>query len=526
MIPGRAWLVAIGLALCAPAFAAEPAAQVEYVAGPIHAEKIVFRGNRAIGFDELAQVATPYRGRVVQPDDVEELRRLVTRLYVDRGYVNSGARVAPETRDGLLVFEIVEGRLVGVRFTGLGNLSEGYVTDRLVPDIDAAFNMNALRERFQLLLADPLFARINGRVSPTGTPGESILDVDVVRALPYSLIAYANDYRPPSIGAGVVGLRGAIRNLTGYADAIEGSIEGPSGSQAISRWTFAAHMPLGARAPYVLLASDRGRSTVVEEPLASVDIRSTLLTQEIGLGYAYVETLTERWAVGASRVWRTNTTTLLGEPFSFIPGEPDGVTRAKGWRLWAEMTHRSDVQAATVRVSASSVTDNISDEGFLSNARPDTQYNVYVAQAQYLRRLEPRGLEFSARAVTQYVAGHALPLDELPLGGVYTVRGYRENQFIRQDAVVLAVQLDKVVWESGDNAWLSIGPFFDYGHGHGPGTPSVTLSSVGLASRLTWGRFTANLAIGRRLSHPELGAGSHAGLQGQGIHVEIAYSAF
>jgi hypothetical protein len=89
------------------------------------------------------------------------------------------------------------------------------------------------------------------------------------------------------------------------------------------------------------------------------------------------------------------------------------------------------------------------------------------------------------------------------------------------------VQLDRAMWHSpDDDRRLTMGPFVDYGHGGGPGSTSIALSSVGVAARLAWRRFTASLAIARRLTHPDLGPGSHRGLQGQGIHFEIAYTAF
>jgi hemolysin activation/secretion protein len=488
------------------------------------ANTILFRGNRAITFEELAEVARPYTGRQLTPDEIEELRRRLTRLYVDRGYVNSGALVAPETREGVLVFEIVEGRLGAVRLRGLEDLDDKYVTDRLVTDPDAAFNMDALRERFQLLLNDPLFARMNGRLMPGARPGESILDVDIVRAAPHSLTFYANDYRPESIGAEAAGLRGWVRNITGRGDVLEGSVEGPNDNRLLSRGTVAWRFPLGARAPLVFASYDHGRTSVVQEPLAAVDIRSTLQSAEVGLSQVLRETLRERWVVSASHQWRRNKTTLLGVPFSFIPGEPDGVTRTRSWRAWVEGAHRTEEQAVGVRLMGSFVDTNVSDEGFLSVPIPDRSYAVWLGQGQYLRQLSQGTYAVSARATLQYSKSYVLPLDALPIGGVASVRGYLENQFIRQNAAIFSVELERtVVRDHGDGRHLSIAPFVDYGRGSGGIAPKVSLSSAGIAVRGRWNRFAANLAIAGKLSHPPLGYTPRRGLQGHGIHLEISY---
>ena len=53
-------------------------------------------------------------------------------------------------------FQIVEGRLLELRIKGQQDLNPRYLETRLRA-ADEVLNMNLLRERFQLLLQDPLF---------------------------------------------------------------------------------------------------------------------------------------------------------------------------------------------------------------------------------------------------------------------------------------------------------------------------------------------------------------------------------
>ncbi len=137
----------------------------------------------------------PYIGRTLDAADLENLRRAVTRHYTDAGYINSGALLKKGSLEGgTLVVTIVEGRLNAVHLSGLEGLNPRYMTSRL-DEQDKVLNIDTLRERFQMLLADPLISQMNARLVPGSALGEADLDIDVTRAAPYSLTAYGNNYR-------------------------------------------------------------------------------------------------------------------------------------------------------------------------------------------------------------------------------------------------------------------------------------------------------------------------------------------
>src|SRR5262245_65755799 len=118
---------------------------------------------------------------MVGASELEDLRPELTRNYVDRGYVNSGVLLAEVTADNAVVFDVVEGRLTGVRLRGMERLDEDYVARRFMRDSDRPLNLDVMRERFQILLGDPLFDRMNARLLPGVKAGEAILDIDIVR---------------------------------------------------------------------------------------------------------------------------------------------------------------------------------------------------------------------------------------------------------------------------------------------------------------------------------------------------------
>lgn len=245
--------IAAMLAACASAAGAEPPFELPPIApsagqAPLpdgdqvgQVRSVRFEGNTVIPTAELDKVAAPFLARPLDLAAREQLRLALTQRYIDAGYVNSGA-LAGIVHGDVLVIAIVEGRLGAVRVRGMGGLRERYLLARLAADQPAPFNMDALRSRFALLLGDPLFARLNARVVPGARQGEAVLDVDVVRARSFELSAYVNNYRPPSIGAGAAGLKGTLRNLTGWGDALDASVQRATGSASSPRaavgWTF------------------------------------------------------------------------------------------------------------------------------------------------------------------------------------------------------------------------------------------------------------------------------------------------
>ncbi|MBX3669892.1 MAG: ShlB/FhaC/HecB family hemolysin secretion/activation protein [Rhodocyclaceae bacterium] len=437
---------------------------------------VEFHGNSVIASTELATVAEMYLGRSVSEADLEALRLALTRHYIERGYVNSGAQLG-EFKDGRLQVELIEGRLTGMRLRGLERLDESYVVARLAPDEQAVLNIDSLRERFLLLLENPLFARMNARLVPGERPGEAVLDLDISRARPYQLTLFANNYRPPSTGSQAYGVSGWVRNLTGQGDLLEASAEDALAAESSGRYSLGWRMPLTRRGTLLSLQYEHGRSSVVEEPLAVLHIRSVLDSRDIGISQTFVETLAHKFTLGANRVWRENSTTLLGQPFSFTGGEPDGKLRVRAWRYWAEYSHRTETRALALRYTLSSARNNIQD----APGVPDHAYRIGLAQMQFAQRVSDAGAQVILRATRQDTTSMLPSLDRMALGGIYTVRGYRENQLIRDTGSIVNLELDFPLLQNAAPDWrVNLVPFYDWGRGKNQNETAATLSSAGL----------------------------------------------
>jgi hemolysin activation/secretion protein len=490
-----------------------------------------FEGNTIFSSEVLQKLLADYAGRRLSAIEFEEIRNRVTHYYVDRGYLNSGALLGMPPESGrypndLLPIRIVEGRVESVNIKGEECLRKSYIEDRLVRG-DEILNVNVMQERFRLLLTDPLFDKINSRIIPGDTPGRAVLDIDIVRARPYALSVFANNYRPPSIGSEAVGVGGWVRNLSGYGDVLDASLQHSQGADPVHLgWA----VPLGAKGTSVHASYDRGNSSVIEESLRAVDIKSLSSGFEIGIGQSLVDTLARKVDLGLSYGERKNTTTLLGQAFSFTPGEPDGVSKVRVWHFSQDWTERWEKQALAARSVFAFGRNNVDPQaagGTAANPATvaDSRYAIWTGQAQYVQTVSDQGAQILLRGATQYTPDRLLPMEQFSLGGVGTVRGYRENAVLRDHAWAASAEYHYPLWSGGDDKRsLKLITFADLGSGWNKGEASQKLSSVGVG--LSWRYFgiSADLYLAHKLT--SLPVETSGNLQDHGIHFQISYSLF
>lgn len=486
-------------------------------------QEIRFTGNTRIASEELGKIAADYHGRTLSTGEIEDLRLRLTRRYVDAGYINSGVILRPgDYANGVLTFTVIEGALSFIRLRGLEGLHEDYVVDRLLPDQDAPLNINDLRDRFQLLLADPLFAQAQARLIPDTQPGRAILDIDAVRARPYQLTLSANNYRTASLGEYTLSLSGWVRNLTGRGDYLElGLQQGEESIYGNNRRSLLWNMPLNARGTEIGLSADSARATVLEAPLKPAKIESAQESREIRLSQRLYESLQERFVAGISYGQRSNRSYMLGLPFSFSAGENNGVTHIESWRLWGEYSRRWENQAMVLRSTLSRNHNDLTR----GPGVPENTNLVWLGQAHFAHRLAD-STQVSLRATAQRTAERLPSMDRLAIGGYQSVRGFRENLLLQDHGEFLNIDVDHLVWSDGKNGSLSLGLFHDLGGGSSRGGARMNLNASGITVKGSFGNLSAELAWALRHERPDALGATGNSLQDKGVHLQIAYRCF
>ena len=513
---GRAGGVASAAEAAGATFALPPLTAAS--AEPVVLRELRFRGASVITEAELQQLGAPWLQRPLRALDLEDLRQTITRAYAARGYVNSGAMLDDDALQGsTLTLRIVEGRIGRVRQSGLQGLSPSYLASRLVREGEV-LDVPRLQERFELQLTDPLFARIQARLLPGDAPGQALLDLEVTRARPWQLALFADNHLAPAVGAAQAGVEGGVHNLLGWGDALAATVSRSEGStSADASW----QLPLGATRTTLTLRLARGSSSLIEEPVSALDIGSRVDTREATLAHPLLDEPRQRWLLGLTHARRSNRTTLAGEPFSFVTGEDSGTTRVASWRLFQELTLRHARHVFALRASLVQGRNNLHDDAELSGIAP-RRYRLWQLQGQALLAQGEGGRRIVLRAQAQHAAEHLVPLEQMALGGRYTVRGYRENQAVRDNGFALGAEWHLPAWrDEAARASLTLVPFVEGGQAWNRGEARARLAAIGLGLAWTFGELEGELNFARRLERRPIA--THGNLLDHGSHLMLRW---
>ncbi len=107
-----------------------------------------FEGHTVFPAQDLPTLAATYTNREVTTEDLERLRTAVTLLYVQRGYVTSGAVIPDQAvTDGLIRIQIIEGALTDINVEGARWLWPNYYRRRIALSAGPPVNIYTLQER-------------------------------------------------------------------------------------------------------------------------------------------------------------------------------------------------------------------------------------------------------------------------------------------------------------------------------------------------------------------------------------------
>ncbi|NJK36690.1 MAG: hypothetical protein HC920_02295 [Oscillatoriales cyanobacterium SM2_3_0] len=82
--------------------------------------------------EDFAAIAQPFINRPISLVELYQLRSAITQLYVDAGYINSGAFIPPqELTQGVVRIQVIEGGLEAINISGTRRLRPGYIRSRL-----------------------------------------------------------------------------------------------------------------------------------------------------------------------------------------------------------------------------------------------------------------------------------------------------------------------------------------------------------------------------------------------------------
>jgi hemolysin activation/secretion protein len=512
--------------------------------GQIHVfvKAIRVTGSTVFSEAEIEGVIKPYTNRTLTTEDLERLRLALTLLYINNGYITSGAIIPDQdVVDGVIQLQIIEGALSRIDVEGTSWFRRGYVSDRIALGARPPLKLEPIQERLQLLQRDPRIEQINAELRPGDQRGQSIMNVKVKEQSPWKMWLEFSNYQTPTVGAERGLLTLAHQNVTGHGDPFSITYGGSRGVHPIIDTSYT--LPLNRYDTTFTASYRRNDFLVVDDRFRVFDLNSE--SEIIGFTFRQpvYRTLSDEVAVAVTGEHLYNKITsafdLPGQPFLFIPGASNtGVSTVSALRFIQEYQHRT---ASSVIAFRSRVSVGFDVLGATINSReaitaageplPSGRFVSWLAQVQAVKRLEYLGgWQILGQMALQLSNNRLFPLEQIPVGGRFSVRGYRENTLVRDNAFLASVEsrIPLLKFASGEDM-VQFAQFVDVGRSwtsRGRTHDLQTLASVGLGIRwnvLPRERARFELYWGVPLNHVSRPSGN---LQDYGIHLQAVVQAF
>jgi hemolysin activation/secretion protein len=381
-------------------------------------------GSTVFSQKELSAVLVEYENRPLSLSELYQARSAITKLYTDKGYVNSGAYIPPQELAGKTVtISVLEGKLEGINVTGTKHLNANYIRSRILLGTGTPINVESLLEALQMLRIDPLVKNVSAELSAGITPGTSLLEVEIEEADPFKITTKFDNKRSPSVGTNRRGVGLIHSDLLGFGDKITFDYTNTKGSDSIDT---SYTLPFNALNGTLRMAYGTSSNEVIEKPFTPLDIESESEYYELGLRQPLIATPEEELALGLSFSFQESKTQLLDTPFPLSNGaNENGETKIGALRFVQEYVNRDDTKVFALR-SQFSVGLNVFGATENEDGIPDSSFFAWRGQSQWVKRLDEDFL-FLLRGDLQFSSTELVPLEQFRIGGVDSVRGYRQD---------------------------------------------------------------------------------------------------
>ncbi|NJN12170.1 MAG: ShlB/FhaC/HecB family hemolysin secretion/activation protein [Richelia sp. RM1_1_1] len=457
------------------------------VNGTIKVESFQIEGSTVFSQEELAQVTQKFTDREITFAELLQAADDVTKLYVDAGYITSGAYIPTNQtfkKEGSVVtIKVVEGNLESIKVSGTKRLNSSYVRSRLAIATGKPLNDKKLLEALQLLQLDPLLKNISAELAAGTAPGTSILEVKVTEAKTRTAQIKLDNNRAPSIGSFQRQIQLNEANLLGFGDGLNIAYSNTDGSNS---WNASYTLPVNPRNGTLQLNYSDSSTKVIEKPFDVLDIEGD--SQEYGITFRQplIQTPSKEFALGLTASRRESDIgflkTLVGErlPYPSPGADEDGKTKVSAVRLFQDWTQRSSKEVIAAR-SQFSLGISAFDATVNDNA-PDSEFISWRGQAQWVRLLAPKTL-LLVRGDMQLADRALLASEQIGIGGQSTVRGYRQDLLLADNGLLASAELRYPVLRVPQiKGLLSVTPFIDFGTAWNSSGSSQTLKNRTLTS--------------------------------------------
>ncbi|MFA9202067.1 MAG: ShlB/FhaC/HecB family hemolysin secretion/activation protein [Candidatus Nanopelagicaceae bacterium] len=458
---------------------AQPTINIEDVSTSTIVKKIRVQGYTIFSDREIAKIIKPYQGKKLDFRQLRDITEAITNLYVSKGYITSGAFLPnQEIVKGIINIRVVEGKLEDLSIKGLKHLRENYVRSFISsaqklpePNTDSKsgsfsdqsppLNIKNIESELDLLKRDPSIKNIKAELVKGTEPNLSVLLIKIKETSPFDAKLSFDNYRSPSVGEFQGTIEAGYRNFIGVSDRAFAQYNLTEGLDAYSiGYGTAIVSPKNGTLSFEYRNGDskiienfEEANIRAESDTVSLQYRRPIIYQperEIALGLAFERQNSETFILDA-------------QPFSFTADPEQTKSVISALKLTGDWIERSPTSVLGVNSEL-----NFGLDIFDATVNNNTRHGLFLSwlgQGQWTKALnQDRDLLFVTRLTTQLSPDSLLPLEQFTLGGVGTVRGYRQNQEVGDNAVVGTIEVYvPLIGDRISSSKLNLVPFFDGG---------------------------------------------------------------
>ena len=483
--------------------------------------------NQVIPQSEIDQLLQSYLLRPLAFTELIEIQQAITQLYIERGYITSGALIPPQTiRDRTLKIKIIPGKIEAIEISGLNKLQSEYIRSRIAIATQAPLNQDKLLQALQLLQLNPLIKNISAELAQGINPGGSLLMLDIEEANTSTVSLEVNNYSTPSIGSVRYQTSLTENNLLGFGDRVNITYLQTEGSNSLADLSYT--LPIGAYNGNLRLIHSLNDSLIISEPFQDLDLDSTSRYYEASFFQPIYQTSTQDFTLGFGFSHQNSEISLMDVGFPDLSRGSNalGETSISALRFTQEYSDRSPNYVFTSRSQFSLGIDAFNST-INSGDLPDSNFLVWRGQTQYLTKLTDNTKLF-LRGDLQIADRPLVSLEQFGAGGSFSVRGYNEERILGDNGLFLSAELRNTIWTKRQwKSSLELNPFFDFGrvwNSDDSVLETNTLASLGVGLQFfKQDDFSARLDHAIALIDDDLEGDS---LQEQGLHFSVSIRPF
>lgn len=410
--------------------------------------RIEVSGHTVFSTSEIEAIISGYPDPLQDFNDLQEIARRLTDLYIDNGYITSGAFL-PQQRitNGIAKITIVEGSLENIVIKGRKNLQEKLILSYF-PDSNSPLNINNLEQQLKKLERNASIEKVNGELVRGTRASSSVLMLEIEEFPSFQTALIFNNHRSPSIGEYQGIVASSYSNLIGTGDRLFGQYNLTEGFDAYS---LGFSLPLNSLGGQFDFEYRKGDSRIIEDRFREANIRAE--TDTISLSYQQVLADSNRRRITFSSGFRRRKeqTFLLEDfPFSFTNGAEEGRSATSVVSFTGEWFEKGSTSFLSLRSQVDFGLDLF--DATVNEDAPDGIFTIWRGDLEWVKALnQESGLLFVFRLASQLTPDSLLPSEKLPIGGQRTVRGFRQNDELGGNGVVGTVEMYIPLYKSIQN---------------------------------------------------------------------------